>query len=124
MGTIYLCRHGETESARDDRYHAHEHSLFTALGDRQTAALANQLRGTRIAAVFTGPFERVAITGARVARAHGLPVDVSPLLSEWDPGEWNGLTRDQVQQRHATLYQAWQRDPGERRPPNGESWYD
>jgi len=57
-----------------------------------------------------------ALAGARTRLPH------APDLREFNFGDWDGLTFDQVAARDPTLSRAYWETPGDITPPNGESW--
>lgn len=46
----------------------------------------------------------------------------NPALREFDFGDWDGLTFDQISARDPALSRAYWEIPGDIAPPNGESW--
>jgi broad specificity phosphatase PhoE/predicted O-methyltransferase YrrM len=90
----------------------------------QTAALAVRLSTLNLSAVYSSPADRAVFAAQQIAQLRGLPVDIIPQFAEWHTGEWDGLTRNEVQERHSDHYRAWLVDPASRRPPGGESFYD
>lgn len=124
MTTIFLCRHGETEFSRDDRYYYRENPPVTTTGHRQIEGLAERLKEEPISAVFSSPLERALCTAESIAFRHGLPVDILPSLVEWNPGDWRGLRREVVRSDFSKEYGLWALDPAAYPPPLGESCYD
>lgn len=57
-----------------------------------------------------------AIAGKRTRLPHAQP------LREFNFGDWDGLTFDQVAARDPALGRAYWETPGDVTPPNGESW--
>ena len=57
-----------------------------------------------------------AIAGNRTRLPH------APALREFNFGDWDGLTFDQVTARDPALSRAYWETPGDVAPPNGESW--
>ena len=57
-----------------------------------------------------------AIAGNRTRLPHAQP------LREFNFGDWDGLTFDQVTARDPALSRAYWETPGDVAPPNGESW--
>jgi broad specificity phosphatase PhoE/predicted O-methyltransferase YrrM len=124
MTTVYLCRHGETESVRADRYYSRESSSLTATGVSQTGCLARRFERELVSAVYASQSDRSTTAADQIARRHCIPFDIVPEFVEWHPGEWTGLTRSEVQSRYTGDYEAWLTDPAAKRPLNGESLYD
>ena len=57
-----------------------------------------------------------ALTQTRTRLPH------APALREFNFGDWDGLTFDQVTARDPALSRAYWETPGDVAPPNGESW--
>lgn len=74
-----------------------------------------------IAAVYASPLQRTQDTARFVAEPHGLPVQLDPGLREIDHGRWEGLTRKEVEARHAEEYAQWEQDPYTFAPEGGEN---
>ncbi len=92
---LVLLRHGETEWSRDRKHTSTTDLELTDVG-RQQARLAAQTL-TRLALdnplVISSPRRRALAT----AELAGLTVDeVSPLLVEWDYGDYEGLTTHEI----------------------------
>lgn len=94
---LLLLRHGETEWSKSGRHTGRTDLELTELG-RERATLAVQaLADLELdhPLVISSPMRRALDT----AKLAGLTVDeVSPLLSEWDYGEYEGLTTPQIRQ--------------------------
>jgi broad specificity phosphatase PhoE len=93
MGEIVLIRHGETEWSR-----SHQHTSYTDLpltpeGERQAKVLGRALAGRRFVAVISSPRKRALHT----AELAGLTVTaVDEDLAEWNYGEYEGLTTEEI----------------------------
>ena len=121
---IFLCRHGETEYTRDDRYYGSETPSFTDSGLSQTKSLSHYLRKEPITAVFSSALERSIVTAEVVAKEHNLPVDILPKLNEWNPGDWSNLTRTEVCEQFYDEYNNWALNPAVKKPPQGETYFE
>ena len=86
----------------------HAHPALTEAGLRQAEAAAAVLagRGT-VQAVVSSPLRRCRQTADIVAARLGLAVRVEDDLRETDFGAWEGLTFDEVRQRHPRDLDAW-----------------
>jgi broad specificity phosphatase PhoE len=99
MTTMLLARHGETEWNRLGRYQGWADPALNDTGRAQARALAEQLRSTPFAAVYSSDLRRAHETAEIVAAPHHVPVIVEPGLREVNVGAWSGLTRDEVERR-------------------------
>jgi probable phosphoglycerate mutase len=92
---LVLLRHGETEWSRDGKHTSTTDLDLTERGREQAklAALTLDHLGLDNPLVISSPRKR-ALTTAELA---GLTVDeVSPLLTEWDYGDYEGLTTHEI----------------------------
>ncbi len=92
---LVLLRHGETEWSRDRKHTSHTDLDLTDVGRRQAehAGTTLQRLGLENPLVVSSPRRRALAT----AELAGLTVDeVSPLLVEWDYGDYEGLTTHDI----------------------------
>ena len=92
---LVLLRHGETEWSRDHKHTSRTDLDLTERGRAQARRAAATLSGLDLIdpLVICSPRRRALIT----AELAGLRVDeVSPLLVEWDYGDYEGLTTHEI----------------------------
>ena len=122
--TLVLLRHGETALTPEKRFSGSggDDPALTEAGLRQAEAAAAVLagRGT-IQAVVSSPLRRCRQTAEAVAARLGLTVRVEDGLRETDFGAWEGLTFDEVRQRHPDELATWL-SSDEAAPSGGESF--
>jgi probable phosphoglycerate mutase len=94
MTTFLLIRHGETDDLGRSLSGRRPGVPLNAAGRRQAQQLAARLAGEGIAAVYSGPLERVRETAAALAERLGLEVRATAELDEIDLGEWSGQRFD------------------------------
>lgn len=104
---ILLARHGETDWNRIGRWQGHADPPLNETGRHQAAALAEQLAGDGVAAVYTSDLQRASETARIVADRLRLPVVQDADLREIDVGSWSGLTRDEVRERYPDGFARW-----------------
>jgi broad specificity phosphatase PhoE len=86
---IWLCRHGETEWSRNGRHTSRTDLPLTPEGIEQARQLASRLSDLKFDLVLTSPLRRAADTAALA----GFPDAIrEPAASEWDYGDYEGLT--------------------------------
>ena len=127
--TIYLVRHGETEWNRAGRMQGHLDSPLTPRGEAQARAVGETLRelidgdGFDIVA---SPLGRTRATAALIAEALGVgspgAIATDRRLKEMLWGEWDGLTRSEIEARNPGALARRRDDNWNHLPPGGESW--
>ena len=107
MTTLLLARHGETDWNRDHRFQGHADPPLNDDGRRQAREFAEQIAGERIVAIYSSPLRRALETAEIVGERLGLGVVRIDALREIDVGEWQGLTRSQVEERYPDAFARW-----------------
>jgi broad specificity phosphatase PhoE len=93
---IVLVRHGETEWSRAGRHTGRTDVPLTEEGRRQASALGAALRQRPFALVLTSPLSRAKET-CRLAGYGEVAKERAELL-EWDYGEYEGRTTDEIRE--------------------------
>jgi alpha-ribazole phosphatase/probable phosphoglycerate mutase len=94
--TILLARHGETDWNLNRQVQGHSDTPLNETGRAQARALAEELAGERIDAVYSSDLVRAHETATIVAEPRALHVTALPDLREKDFGTWEGLTDDEI----------------------------
>ena len=94
MTPIYLIRHGETEWSRDHRHTGRTDLPLTPRGKDEARGLVERLRGMSFAHVLTSPQQRAVQTCALAGFGAAARVDAD--LREWDCGDYEGLTLEEI----------------------------
>ena len=94
---IILARHGETDWNRERRWQGHSDRPLNDTGREQAEALAAELAGQPIAAVYSSDLLRAHETARIVAERLGLDVVTVPGLRERRFGSWEGLQDVEVE---------------------------
>jgi probable phosphoglycerate mutase len=101
---LWLVRHGATEWSQSGRHTGSTDIPLTDAGREHARALGRRLAGRHFALVLTSPLERARET----CRITGLDTiaRVEPDLREWDYGEYEGRTTDEIR-RHDPGWTIW-----------------
>ncbi|KAA0080181.1 acid phosphatase [Mycolicibacterium sp. P9-64] len=94
---LLLLRHGETEWSKSGKHTGRTDLELTETGREQAALAAEALADLQLRdpLVVSSPRHRALIT----AELAGLTVDeVTPLLAEWDYGDYEGLTTPEIRE--------------------------
>lgn len=110
---LLLIRHGETAWNRAARIQGHTDIPLSALGQAQAERVARALADEPLAAIHCSDLSRAHQTAAAVAQPHGLRPCLDLGLRERSFGRFEGLTWDEIHQRHPDEAARWQRrEPG------------
>ena len=99
MTTILLVRHGETGWNRARRVQGHSDTPLNETGRAQARALAAELAGEHIDAVYSSDLARAYETARIVADGRGLGVTAVRDFRERHFGTWEGMTDYEVLER-------------------------
>jgi broad specificity phosphatase PhoE len=96
MPTVVVIRHGETEWSRTHRHTGRTDVPLTPYGEAQVRQLRRCLiqLGIRFAHVWTSPLRRASDTCALAGFADVCRLE--PNLREWDCGDYEGLTLEDI----------------------------
>jgi broad specificity phosphatase PhoE len=93
---VVLVRHGETEWSRDLRHTGRTDVPLTDAGRREAEQLRGALADRTFLRVLTSPLERAAET-CRLA-GFGDSAETTDALLEWDYGDYEGITTNQIRE--------------------------
>jgi probable phosphoglycerate mutase len=94
---IVLVRHGETEWSKNGRHTSFSDIPLTLEGERQASALKSALRDWDFRLVLCSPRLRARRT-AELA-GFGVRAEITEDLAEWNYGEYEGITTEEIRTR-------------------------
>jgi broad specificity phosphatase PhoE len=97
MNELLLARHGETEWSASGRHTSHTDPPLTSDGRRLAQRLAPRLAERPLALVLTSPLRR-AVETCELAGLGGTAQTLDD-LREWDYGDYEGMTTDEIHRR-------------------------
>jgi len=124
MLEIILARHGETDWNVAEIFRGGVDVALNETGLRQAELLGEYLSGVKIDAVYSSPLKRALKTAEAIACHQALGVNVASGLTDFNFGEWQGLSHQEVEDRYGELYEEWTSHPEKVRMPAGESLED
>ncbi|MEX2425946.1 MAG: histidine phosphatase family protein [Thermomicrobiaceae bacterium] len=120
---LIFVRHGETESNSRGLLHGRTDIPLAPSGRHQATMVARRIAEIgNIDSIISSPLERARSTAAEIGRTTGIAPAIEPKLTEFDFGDLEGLTFDDLQVNHPELYLSMIDPDGfDHRFPNGES---
>jgi broad specificity phosphatase PhoE len=93
-GRLLVIRHGETAWSRVGRHTGRTDIPLTAEGEQRAAGLAARIAGWTPSVVLCSPLQRAR----RTAELAGLQPSIDADLLEWDYGDYEGRTTDEIRE--------------------------
>ena len=119
---IWLARHGQTEfNAPPVRIQGTLDPPLNDTGLEQARALAEQVAGLGLRALYTSTMLRARMTGAIVGERIGIEPVADPRFDECGWGSWEGKLVDDIARDDPERWAAWLRAGAGFRFPDGES---
>src|SRR5918912_2670523 len=117
---LVLVRHAQSTWNGLGRIQGQLDPPLSERGREQAKRLAERLAHHTWAAIYCSDLARATETAAVIAeRVKMTPVPLTDLREVY-LGEWEGLTRDELQERYPDLWQRWVEEPSWDLPPGGE----
>jgi broad specificity phosphatase PhoE len=110
MTQLFLVRHGETEWSRDGRHTSYTDLPLTPHGEEQARRLYGHLDPAAFGLILCSPRHRSQVTAELAGFTGRFEPQVDPDLAEWNYGEYEGLTRHEIQ-RTVPDWTIWTVDP-------------
>jgi probable phosphoglycerate mutase len=95
--SLVLVRHGDTEWSQNGRHTSHTDLPLLPSGIERARALAPVLHELEFARVLSSPLQRARRT-AELA-GYGERLELAPELTEWDYGDYEGLTSHAIRKQ-------------------------
>ena len=122
MTKFIIVRHGQSK-ANEGRYLAGvTDAPLSSLGEKQARAVSEYiLKKYKVDVIYSSPLSRACNTIKGVADALNLPIITANELMEFNFGEWEGLTLEEIKNSFDDGYSKWAKDPGVFVPNGGEA---
>ena len=121
MTEIILARHGETMWNATEIFRGRIDIELNETGIKQAELLAEYLSNVKIDAIYSSPLKRALKTAEMIAGYHKLDIDITLGLIDFNYGKWQGLSHQEVKDKHEELYSEWVNHPERVKMPAGES---
>jgi broad specificity phosphatase PhoE len=120
MTMFILIRHGETDWNRQRRYQGQADTGLNSRGTKQANELAMRLKEKNIVALYSSDLLRALQTAEIIAQIIKKPIYRDARLREIRLGDWQGKSRQEVQNQYAELVKQRREDPLGSTVPGGE----
>ena len=108
MTTLYLVRHGETSWSKSGQHTSYTDLDLTPHGVEQALSLREQLDPADFGLVLSSPRRRAR----RTAELAGFTnLEITDDLVEWNYGDYEGLTSDQIRSEYHPGWRLWFNGP-------------
>jgi len=105
---IYLVRHGQTEWNALGRWQGTTDIELDDIGLDQAAKIAQKMTQYPVQAIYASPLKRAAKTAEVIATEKNLPIIYNRELEEIRLGELEGLTYEEIVEKHADKFSIWE----------------
>jgi probable phosphoglycerate mutase len=113
---LLVIRHGQSTWNADGRWQGQADPPLSALGEEQARDAAGRLRAGQFSRVVASDLRRARRTAEILAEALGVAVELDPDLREIDVGDWEGLTRAQINEQAPGALADWSEGRSESTP--------
>ncbi len=121
MTELILIRHGETAWNRERRMQGQTDTPLSDIGRAQAEAVGARLADHPFVALYSSDLSRAWDTAAAISRASGRAIRREPALRERTFGILEGMTYDEMAQRHPEAHAQFSRRDPDYAVPGGES---
>lgn len=122
MTTLFLVRHAKTAWNAERRFVGRSDPPLSAEGRRQAEAVGRRLGAEELSLIYSSTRRRAIETASAVAAPKNLALQPVPEFDEFDFGEWEGLTAEEIEAVNPGLVDRWLNDPTKVQVPGGEPW--
>ncbi len=121
MLELTIVRHGETEGNKKQLYQGWTDVPLNEKGIWQAERLALRLRNHEFDRIFSSPLSRTLETAFIINKYHGLDIQNVEHIKEIHFGEWENMSRRQIEELYPNHLQEWRKDWRNFVIPGGES---
>jgi alpha-ribazole phosphatase len=118
---LLLTPHAPTDWNAQGRYQGWTDTPLSEIGKRQAALVAQRLRKEHIDICHASTLRRAWETADAISRQRGLEFTTDPRLREIRFGAWEGVTYADICHQDRQAMTAWEADPMQAAPPDGET---
>ena len=124
MTTLYLLRHGALDRPQAGSYIGQMDCPLSPEGRSQAHRWRGEFQKLKLTSLWSSDLVRATETAEIIFAGRTMDLQTCRQLREIHLGEWEGVPRSRIRERHPDLWLARGRDPADFRPPGGESFRD
>ncbi|MFA5576065.1 MAG: histidine phosphatase family protein [Tissierellaceae bacterium] len=121
MKRIYLIRHGESEWNILHKIQGQKNVPLTEHGREQARQLGNRLINENIDIIYSSDLSRALETATTISKLMRKPAIKAKEIREINFGPWEGLTIEEIKQKHRQDYCTWLKEPDKLKLEGGET---
>lgn len=118
---LYLIRHGQTAWNREQVFRGGVDIKLDETGLEQARRLAERLKLSGVARIYSGPLSRARQTAQAIADVCARELVIDPGLDDMRFGQWEGLAHTEVAVKFSEEYRLWKSEPWRARIPGGST---
>jgi len=118
---LFLVRHGETSWNKEGIFRGRKDIQLNRNGVIQAKSIAKYLFHAQIDFIYSSPLKRALYTAKEITKYHKLNVQIAKELIDFDFGNWEGYTIEEIKKKFPELYNLWLTNPEKLEIPNGET---
>jgi broad specificity phosphatase PhoE len=124
MATLILARHGETAWNVEKIFRGRADVDLDEVGIKQAELLGKYLSDWKLEAIYSSPLKRALDTANIIARYQKVSAHIAEGLIDFDFGEWQSLSEQEVKRLYPAVLDEWHNNPHKAKMPGGESLED
>lgn len=121
MLELTFVRHGETDGNKKQLYQGWTNTPLNEIGIWQAERLAQRFKQQEFDCIYSSPLSRSLKTASIINRYHGLKIHEVKHIKEINFGEWENMSRYQLEELYPNHLQEWRNDWKKFVIPGGES---
>jgi broad specificity phosphatase PhoE len=124
MAKLILARHGQTMWNVEKVFRGRADVSLDEVGTKQAELLGKYLSNWELEAIYSSPVKRALDTANIIVSYQKVTVRIAEGLTDFDFGEWQSLSEQEVSRLYPDLLNEWHNHPNKVRMPRGESLED
>ena len=118
---VYLVRHGQTAWNLKEVFRGRMDIPLDETGKKEVHLAGEAIKDETLHAIYSSPLSRSMETAENIAKFQNIEVTPLEAIIDISYGEWEGVSREEVQKKYPDLYDLWLKAPQKVTFPNGES---